>query len=175
MGIFLSLWLTSHQDRSYPGTSQARWLVPVPCACRLRELSQWTHQTRNFGGVLFNRWSLRMVSVSTGGWFIDLVVSIVMGIPQNWWFIMENPFKMGDPGVPTFWEPPCMPLSPIFGEMRWSISVGLLMILSVCWHMLVRVGGIIPKWPTLCFAFCLIMNSDRCDGALQKTTSGKQT
>ena len=31
-----------------------------------------------------------------------------IGVPQNGWFVMENPIKMDDLGVPLFLETPCL-------------------------------------------------------------------
>ena len=65
-----------------------------------------------------------------GWWGVDMDVSKI-GVPQNGWFIIENPIKMDDLGVfPLFLEtpicyffpPPCWSNFPqvfVGGEVRW--------------------------------------------------------
>ena len=88
--------ILSESQGHYANKLRVRCSFPTPFS---------TNQRHPF----FLRWrkTARFVKIKPKWWFPQ------MGIPQSGWFIMENPTKIDDLGVPPFMEPP-NGLNPLF-------------------------------------------------------------
>ena len=74
----------------------------------MRMSSSWQQRVKERLWLLWNQFSTVLpfwLVVETCVIF-PFGVSIVMGVPQNCWFIRENPIKLDDLGDPHLWKPP---------------------------------------------------------------------
>ena len=105
-----------------------------------------------------------------------------MEVPENWWFVLENPIKMDDLGVPLFLDPK-MEVPTICKVYCWGLCKGIYsqhMALYGTWYLhfsilefpliIVISFGLGSWWPRICEVCEIFVNLDVENGMTMRDT-----